>query len=254
MGQHWIEGRIKTISCGDANLFFKRPGWELHLTLQPWRGEDGSIQIAKLTAIAHNLDRESAQSLVRAYTSGRVVRFAAAALPTPGDDHLNVAIDTLEGLIDAPDLAGFAVPEPVFAPYEHPALGRFVKERDALPHIGTAMWNSAAIEIWLDGDDADLDACAATAEAMLANAAVWQAEMTARAYAKMYANWDAVWREDEPALTEAEWRARLTIETLSVTANGKFAATFADGDLYWGHAIEVSGSLAEGATDAVMFG
>lgn len=254
MGQHWIEGRIESTSCGDASLFFKRPGWELRLTLQPWRGEDGSIQTAKLNAIAHNLDRESAQALAQAYAPGQVVRLMVADLPAPDEGRSEIAIVKLEGVIEDAGLTGFIVPPPVFAPYDHPALGRFVKERDALPPIGAAKWNGAAIEIWLDGDDADLDACAATAEAMLANAAVWQAEMTARAYTKMYANWDAVWREDDPPLTEAEWRARLTIEALSVTANGRFTATFADGDLYWGHAIEVSGSLAEGATDAVMLG
>jgi len=254
MGQHRIEGRIESTSCGDASLFFKRPGWELTLTLQPWRGEDGAIQTAKLTAIAHNLDRESAQSLAKACTPGGVVRFAASALPAPGEDRLSVAIATLEGLIDDPDLAGFVVPAPVFDPYHHPVLGHFVKDKDYLPHIGKAVWNGAQIEIWLDGSEAELDTCAAVAEAMLSNAGVWQAEMTARAYTKMYANWDAVWREDDPPLTEAEWRARLTIEALSVTANGRFTATFADGDLYWGHAIEVSGSLAEGATDAVMLG
>jgi hypothetical protein len=254
MGQHWIEGRIESTSCGDASLFFNRPGWELCLTLQPWRGEDGAIQLTKLTAIAHDLDRESAQSLVRAYPSGGVVRLAPAALPAPDEASPDVAILKLEGLIDAPDLAGFIMPAPVFAPYNHPALGSFVKDNDYLPHIGKAVWNGAPIEIWLDGDEPDLDACAATAQAMLANAAVWQAEMTARAYAKMYANWNAVWREDEPALTEAEWRARLTIEALSVTASGRFTGTFADGDLYWGHTIEVSGSLAAGATDAAMCG
>jgi hypothetical protein len=254
MGQHWIEGRIESSGCCDASLFFKRPGWELTLTLQPWRVDGGPIQTAKLTAIAHNLDRESAQSLAQAHPPGGVVRFAASALPATGEDRLSVAIATLEGLIVAPDLAGFVVPAPVFAPYNHPALGRFVKERDVLPHIGEATWNGARIELWLDGDEADLDACAATAEAMLGNAGVWQAEMTARAYSKMYANWDAVWREDDPVLTETEWKARLTLETLSVTASGRFTATFADGDLFWGHAIEVSGSLADGATDAVMVG
>jgi len=254
MGQHRIEGRIESTSCADASLFFERPGWELRLTLQPWRGDDGSIQTAKLTAIAHNLDRESAQSLVRVYPSGGVVRLMAAALPVSDDARPEIAIVTLEGLIDAPELADFVMPEPVFTPYEHPALGHFFKDKDYLSHIGKAVWNGAQIEIWLDGDELDLGACAATAEAMLGNSGVWQAEMTARAYAKLYANWDAVWRENDPALTETEWRARLTIETLSVTANGRFTATFADGDLFWGHAIEVSGSLAEGATDAAMFG
>lgn len=254
MAQHWIEGRIESTSCCDASLFFKRPGWELRLTLQPWRADDGSIQTAKLTAITHNLDRESAQALAQAYPPGQVVRFAAADLPVPGQDRPEVTIATLEGLIDAPDLAGFAVPASVFAPYDHPALGRFVKDKDYLPHIGKAVWNGVRVEIWLDGSEAELDACAATAEAMLANSGVWQAEMAARACSKMYANWDAVWREDDPPLSEAEWKARLTIETLRVTADGRFTATFADGDLFWGHAIEVSGSLADGATDAAMFG
>lgn len=254
MGQHWIEGRIKTTSCSDASLFFKRPGWELFLTLQPWRGEDGAIRTSELNAIAHNLDRETAQALAEAYSPGHVVRLNAAALPTPEEERPKVAIVTLEALIEDADLASFVVPETVFAPYEHPALGRFVKEKDYLSYTGEAAWNGKQMTLLLDGDCADLDACAETAEAMLANAGVWQAELTARAYATMYAKWDEVWREDEPALSQSEWTACLSIESLSVTAEGRFRAIFDDGDLFWGHGIEVSGSLAEGATEAAMFG
>lgn len=253
MGQHWIEGRIESTSCGDASLFFNRPGWEFTLTLQPWRAE-GELRTSQLRAIAHNLDRETAQALAQAYPPPTVVRIAVAERPRSEDDRPEVAIVTLDGLVDDPELANFIAAKRVFPPYEHIVLGRFVKERDALPHIGAATWNGAPIELWLDGDEADLDACAANAEAMLTSAGVWQAEMTARACAKMYANWDAVWRENDPPLSQAEWKARLTLEALSVTASGRFTATFADGDLFWGHAIEVSGSLAEGATDAVMVG
>jgi hypothetical protein len=254
MGQHRIEGRIKITSCGDASLFFKRPGWELCLTLQPWRGEGGSIRTSELNAIAHNLDRETAQALAQAHTPGQIVRIAVADCPAPEDDKHSVAIVTLEGEIEDAPLTDFAVPEPVFPPYHHPVLGHFAKTRDYQPYEGRADWNGTPIRLNLDGDFANLAACADAAAIMLANAGVWQAELTARAYEKMYANWNAVWREDDPDLTEAEWTARLTIEALSMTADGEFTVTFTDGDLFWGHWVEVSGSLGTGVTDAVMVG
>jgi hypothetical protein len=254
MSQHWIEGRIASTSCGDASLFFNRPGWELMLTLQPWRVEGCAIQVTQLRAVAHDLDRETAQALVRAHGSGQIIRLATASLPEPEDERPAVAIMTLAGVIDDDALAGFTVPEPVSSPFEHPILGPFVKAKDFMPYEGKADWNGTPITLALDGDFVDCDACADAAATMLDKAGVWQAELTARAYAKLYANWDAVWREDEPALSEAEWTARLTIEALSVTADGRFTVTFTDGDLFWGHWIEVSGSIGTGATDAVMVG
>ena len=57
------------------------------------------------------------------------------------------------------------------------------------------------------------------------------------------------WRdEDEPRLSPAQFAARITLQ--SVNAYGSFGFWHDDGDLFWGHSVQVTGNLKEGPKDA----
>jgi hypothetical protein len=51
-----------------------------------------------------------------------------------------------------------------------------------------------------------------------------------------------------------EFKARMALESVTVEADGSFQFWYGDGDLFWGHSIQVSGNLAEGPTDASLAG
>jgi hypothetical protein len=59
-----------------------------------------------------------------------------------------------------------------------------------------------------------------------------------------------VLREDETPVTPRQFKERMTLESIAVSPNGKFEFTFDDGQLFWGHVIQVSGSLSKGPTNA----
>ena len=41
----------------------------------------------------------------------------------------------------------------------------------------------------------------------------------------------------------------MTIESVTVYSDGEFEFWHSDGDLFWGHSIQVSGNLSDGLTD-----
>src|ERR1700722_6846217 len=61
---------------------------------------------------------------------------------------------------------------------------------------------------------------------------------------------DAWSDEGEPPLESDEFKDRMRLESITVHPDGDFEYWYNDGDLFWGHAIHVSGSLAAGPTGA----
>ena len=54
----------------------------------------------------------------------------------------------------------------------------------------------------------------------------------------------------EPDVTADEFKRRMAIVSISAYPDGEFEFWFNDGDLFWGHAIQVSGNLTDGLTYA----
>jgi len=64
-----------------------------------------------------------------------------------------------------------------------------------------------------------------------------------------------VWLQDgESVVTTDRFRSLLKLQDIVVKKDGKIEFWFDDGDLFWGHAICVKGSLADGMISAVLEG
>jgi hypothetical protein len=60
--------------------------------------------------------------------------------------------------------------------------------------------------------------------------------------------------KEEAELSEDEFLQRVSLESITVSSKGAFEFWYADGDLFWGHSIMVSGSLDGGIDDAGIHG
>ena len=61
--------------------------------------------------------------------------------------------------------------------------------------------------------------------------------------------------EEEPEeITREQFMERLELDAVQISADGRFEFWFNDGDLFWGHAIHVTGSLDQGPESAQMEG
>ena len=67
---------------------------------------------------------------------------------------------------------------------------------------------------------------------------------------------DAAGNEDgEPEeITREQFMERLELDAVQISADGRFEFWFNDGDLFWGHAIHVTGALDQGPEMAQMEG
>ena len=63
------------------------------------------------------------------------------------------------------------------------------------------------------------------------------------------------WLDDEEdEVTAAEFSSRLRPEGVTVYQDGQFEFFYSDGDLFWGHSIQLKGNIDQGLRSAAIAG
>jgi hypothetical protein len=133
---------------------------------------------------------------------------------------------------------------------EDPQLGIFTLDRQVDWFTGQVDWAGQSIALNLS-ESAEAQAALKTAHALWQNQSEWHRRIQDFAVAQLLPLKNDSWLdEDDAELTAEEFQARMTLESITVKADGSFDFWHDDGDLFWGHSIQISGSLAEGPTDA----
>ena len=117
---------------------------------------------------------------------------------------------------------------------------------------GKAKWNRKTIELQFNkGEDDGIAGAIETAETLWAEQAAWKRKVDDFAVKKLLPLKNDSWLgEDEAELTPKEFKARMKLLSISVSSNGRFEFWHDDGDLFWGHSLQISGNLKDGLLDA----
>lgn len=148
-------------------------------------------------------------------------------------------------------------------------LGRFLLDRSVDWFAASVSWMGKGIELTFDFDEDEevMEEAIRTAKALMSDQADW--DRRAREYAAdelldSANDWAA---EDtaeevlerlkdagERLVSREQFMERMELESVSVEEDGEFEFWFGDGDMFWGHSIRVSGSLAGGLDGAYIEG
>ncbi len=196
----------------------------------------------------------------------RVRRLLDAFVP----DHISpekfnswAVLQVLEPSVSCPQL------EAVWEEYRKPVqiedavLGTLELNREFEQFEGEVSWNgeevSLSLEIDLD-DEETWDAVRSIARELVSDSGRRDQSMREFAAKRLTAlanEWQASAEEEaesaEP-LTEGAFVQRIALSELAISYEGDFTAYYDDGDLFFGHAIEVCGSLDDGVQRANITG
>ena len=123
---------------------------------------------------------------------------------------------------------------------------------------GQANWQSRSISISLDVDkdcEKSWENALNAAKQIIAEQDNWDKKMRDFA-AKELTSLANDWQEDDDdaEITMQDFAKRIKLMTLSVAADGSFAAYHNDDEMFWGHSVTVYGSLEHGIKSAQMEG
>jgi hypothetical protein len=136
--------------------------------------------------------------------------------------------------------------------YNDPTFGTFTLDRRVNWYTAQVMWDDKAISLSLSADDSsELQEALNAARVLWESQAAWAQRISDYAVEQVLPLKNGTWREPgEPELTAQEFKERMRLESITVEPDGSFDFWHNDGDLFWGHSIQISGSVTGGPTSA----
>jgi hypothetical protein len=129
-------------------------------------------------------------------------------------------------------------------------FGPLTLDRSIQCFDGTADWNGQAVRLSCYVDESmDLTGALKVAESLWSDQMAWKLQVDAYAVEKLLPLKNDSWLdEDEAPLTPEQFLSRMRLGSITIAKDGRFDFWHNDGDLFWGHWIQISGSLDKGLT------
>ena len=136
-------------------------------------------------------------------------------------------------------------------------LGTFTLNRQVDWFETEVDWLGGQISLVFDAGEDRADTLQ-NAKALLADAASWDKRVREYAAGDLLVSandWAEQLEDEEPQeITREQFMERMELESIEIRADGSFEFWFADGDMFYGHSIHVSGDMENGPDDASMEG
>jgi hypothetical protein len=131
-------------------------------------------------------------------------------------------------------------------------LGRLEYDRKYGWYAGRVVWCEQAVEVSLSCTRPDdTTAVLAAATRLFTEQEQWHRRIQAYTVEQLLPLKNDSWLDaDEAEMSADEFLSKMRLESISVDESGDFTFWHDDGNLFWGHAIQISGDFTEGLTQA----
>jgi hypothetical protein len=131
-------------------------------------------------------------------------------------------------------------------------FGKLTLDRGMDWFCGKARWNGRKVDINFPTDGGEsIDGGLATAELLWKRQAEWKRKVDGFAVQELLPIRNEHWlSEGEKTLPPKQFKARMKLNSISISSDGQFEFWHDDGDMFYGHSIQVCGSLRAGLTRA----
>jgi hypothetical protein len=136
--------------------------------------------------------------------------------------------------------------------FKDKTFGTFVLDRRVDWYEGRAAWNGRKVRLSLAAhEQAEVERALRVARTLWRAQKTWRAKVLAYAVRHLLPLKNDNWLDDgERSLTAKQFQARMKLNSITVSPDGSFEFWHDDGDLFCGHAIQISGTLAKGLCGA----
>ncbi|MCL4853078.1 MAG: DUF2262 domain-containing protein, partial [Bryobacteraceae bacterium] len=131
-------------------------------------------------------------------------------------------------------------------------FGNLTLDRSVDWFEGEVKWNGEPVRITFHTDETqEISAGLKVAERLWSEQTSWKRKVDDYAVQELLPLKNDNWLgDDESPLTPDQFKSRMTLQSISIHRDGNFDFWHDDGGLFWGHSVQISGSLDEGLTQA----
>ena len=227
--------------------------WTASIGLTAWMEED-SPDIHKGEFVLSTVgDEQLLEILRRRAPRDFILKFKGRVSE---DGQRLLLLDLPEPAFD-PDLKAILEEQKKPVTFWEEGLGTFTLNRQVDWFETEVDWLGGPISLVFDAGE-DRAEVLQRARTLLAGAADWDKRIRAYAADDLLASandWAEQMEDEEPQeITREQFMERMELESIEIRADGSFEFWFADGDMFYGHSIHVSGDMEHGPDDASMEG
>lgn len=227
--------------------------WTVGVVLTAWMEEDSPEICREETRLVTKAD-DTLMDYLRQHVPGDFIIQCKARVSEDGKRLL--LVDLPKPGFD-PELKAILEEQKQPVTFEAEGLGTFALNRRVGWFETEVRWMDTPVSLTVDQEEDRTDSLQ-TARTLLEGQQEWDGRVREFAAGRLLSlanEWaeDGDEEEAEP-VTRESFLARMELESIQVYEDGRFDFWFADGDLFYGHSIHVSGSLNEGPTEAQMEG
>ncbi len=227
--------------------------WTISIGLTAWMEED-SPDIHKGEFVLSTVgDEQLLEILRRRAPRDFILKFKGRVSE---DGQRLLLLDLPEPAFD-PDLKAILEEQKKPVTFWEDGLGTFTLNRQVDWFETEVDWLDGPISLVFDAGE-DRAEVLQRARTLLAGAADWDKRIRAYAADDLLASandWAEQMEDEEPQeITREQFMDRMELESIEIRADGGFHFWFADGDMFYGHSIHVSGDLEHGPDEASMEG
>ena len=236
--------------------FEEAESWRLHIDLIAWRINSEPIQISPLTI--HNYVTEIELKKYKSEIPDYSVIGLTSRVVVESEFGTRIGLLVKMHGVDSSDQelneVAIKLQEPVT--YQDPIFGVLTLNPRIDWYSGKVDWLGNQISLNIpSAESVKFQNTIKTAHTLLENAESWNQRVRDFAVAELLSLKNENWLdEDELELSASEFCDRMTLESILIQADGSFEFWHNDGDLFFGHSIQVSGNLTDGPTDADIQG
>jgi hypothetical protein len=221
--------------------------WMLTFSLEYWRIDQSQISDYKVT-IRKKMTQDELKELMAQIEPYQILMIRAHLVDDTEFGSPQAELVELVGLVDDSELQQLSVKLQVPVTIQDERFGTLTLDRRLGRFDAKVTWNRCEITLSLEAVGGnDCTSALASAKRLFEDEAAWVSRINDYAVAKLHGH---TWLEDEDELklTRDEFLSRMKLDAIAMSSDGHFDFWHDDGDLFWGHAIQIYGDLVSGPT------
>ena len=230
--------------------------WTLAFTFDAWKLKNGTICKAPLT-VRRQVTEKSLRKFQVLIDSESIVHIRARLAVQNSVGFPQALLEKFIRIVpDDSELNDFLIQLKKPVTFKASKFGIFTLDRRIKWFRAQKVWCGTEIKLNLAADvSTEVSQALDVAKQLWKSARKWNSRIQDFAIRKLLPlknnSWD---EEDGHEVTETEFKKRMTLECITVYPDGSFDFWHYDGDLFYGHSIEVNGTLSRGPTHAGIVG